>query len=334
MIQIYNNPKGEAYHKLLDYAAKHSPLFVLAVRQQLAHNGSHYEVLEKLAPYLVKKVRTDNSLQHQLSIAYSPNDWLYFYACHEASIAILKSFSNSLLDWQHPRLPEDLCFLDHEEQDWLITIAHEGIMRLLVTEDEAERLSAEIQGLFLKGQFNQELDKLLADAEWHQAEYLDISGYGIKTIPEQLCRVRSLKSLKLFEQYIDHLPDRFFDLTRLESITLWTTNMHNLPSAIQRLQRLKHLAIYCGCYHDTPETGVIIRKEEVHFNELPTEIGELQSLESLDIQYTALRGLPETLKRLKNLRHLNLTNNMIQAKPPVLDEMIYLETCMLMKNDG
>lgn len=134
LIHIYNNPKGEACRRLLDYAVKHASTFVLADRHQLAKEDSYDDVLLKLQPYLIKQVKTNRALmrQEQLSIAYSAKDWVCFYECNAASVAILQAAADSLLDWQHPRLPEDLCFLDHEEKDWLINIAHEGIMKLKV----------------------------------------------------------------------------------------------------------------------------------------------------------------------------------------------------------
>lgn len=327
MIHIYNNPKGEAYRRLLDYAAQHSPSFVLAKRHQLGQHESCTEVFEKLRPFLVKKVRTSESLRRRssLSIAYSPNDWLYFYECREDAIDILKSAADSLLDWQHPHLPEDLCFLDDEEEDWLINIAHEGILRLHITEEEAEKLSSEIQGLFLTGQFNRDLSRLLADAVRHQAEHLEISGYGIRTLPEALFQAHDLRSLTLFEPHIDRLPERLFDLVGLEKLIIWTTNLYNLPSAIRQLQQLKHLTIYCGCYQGTPPDGIVLKKEEVFFNQLPPEIGELQNLVSLDIQYTALRGLPASMKRLSNLKRLTLINHLMEARPSVLDEMPHVK---------
>lgn len=327
MIKIYNNPKGQAYRQLLDYAANHAPVFVLADRYDLSRHGSCFEVFEKLKPYLIKKELT--KLSHKKrprhSIDYTYNSYIYYYECNEQSLEILKSVANSLLDWQHPHLPEDLCFLDHEENDWLINIAHESIMQIRISEEEAEKLSQKIRGLFLTGTFNKDLNRLLDDAIRHEAEYLYISGYGIKTIPEQLFQVHSLKFLNLFEQHIDRLPEPLFNLTGLEKLIIWTTNMHNLPSAVKQLKQLKHLTIYCGCYHESPKDGKIIKKEEVFFNRLPDEIGELSSLESLDIQYTALRGLPESIRQLKRLKSLNVSNNLIASRPPVLDHMPHVE---------
>jgi len=329
LIQIYNNPRGEAYRRLLDVAAEHCPVFVLAERQQFGRDTTARAVLEKLNPHLLKKIRTSESGEHRkLHIAYTRDAWLYFYDCNPQSIEILKSSADSLLAWQHPDLPEDLSFLDHDGNEWLVNIAHEGMMHLRISEEMAERWSREIQGLFLKGCFNQDLDRLLEDAVRHQAEHLELTGYGIRELPERLFEIRSLKSLTIFEQHLDRLPERLFDLTQLEKLIVWTANLHNLPGAVKNLRQLKHLTIYCGCYNRTPQDGNIIRQEEVSFNRLPPEIGELRNLEVLDIQYTALRDLPDTIRSLGNLRSLNLTRNMFDSRPEVLEYMQHVNVIL------
>jgi Leucine-rich repeat (LRR) protein len=329
LIKIYNNPKGEAYRRLLDVAASHCSSFVLVERWQLKRDTAVQSVFEKLKPHLLKKIGTSESGEHRkLNIAYTQDAWLYFYDCNPQSIEILKSSADSLLDWQHPNLPEDLSFLDHDGNEWLVNIAHEEMMHLRISEEMAERLSREIQGLFLKGRFNQDLDRLLEDAVRHQAGQLEITGYGIRELPERLFDVHSLKSLSIFEQDVDHLPERLFELTGLEKLIVWTANLHNLPSAIKNLQQLRHLTIYCGCYNRAPEHGSIIKQEDVSFNRLPPEIGKLHNLEVLDIQYTALRDLPDTFKNLRNLRSLILRRNLFESKPRVLEEMKHVHVIL------
>jgi len=155
LITIYNNPKGEAYRRLLDVAVAHCPSFVLAERYPLQADGTARAVFVKLEPYLLQKVSArELRQQRKLEINYSRDGWIYFYACTPESIEILKSSADSLLDWRHPALPEDLGFLDHDGNEWLSNIAHEEMMQLRISEEMAERLSQEIQGLFLKGRFN------------------------------------------------------------------------------------------------------------------------------------------------------------------------------------
>lgn len=97
MITIYNNPKGEAYRRLLDVAAAHCPSFVLSERYPLGWDASARKVFDKLWPYLLKKVSTREPGPHRnLSIAYSRNAWIHYYACTPESIEVLKDSADSM----------------------------------------------------------------------------------------------------------------------------------------------------------------------------------------------------------------------------------------------
>ncbi|WP_342418902.1 hypothetical protein [Paenibacillus sp. FSL H8-0168] len=105
--------------------------------------------------------------------------------------------------------------------------------------------------------------------------------------------------------------------------------MEELPADIAKLTRLKSLRISCGCY-DRPAPDVkVIPKEELAFRHLPPEIGELQQLEYLDIQYSGIRTLPPEIQNLNNLRSLDIVNGFIESAPDFIYKMTWLDRFLI-----
>jgi hypothetical protein len=134
LINIINEPTGKAYFRLLDYLLKTSDKFSLTVHNQLRKYNRVYDILEALDDYLIEVVSEEDFLFN----GYSEGK-VYIYKFTSESLEILKKSTNRLYQWQHPRLPEDLCFFDKDWNIKLITVAHEG-MNGLVVSDETERL--------------------------------------------------------------------------------------------------------------------------------------------------------------------------------------------------
>ncbi|MBE1443717.1 leucine-rich repeat domain-containing protein [Paenibacillus sp. OAS669] len=267
-----------------------------------------------------------------LEIAYSYGATVYFYrSCQEAA-QVLKEEADGLLAWQHPKLPEDLCFLDDSGKDWLINIAHEEIMTLNMDEEEGKALSEQVNGLFLQGEFNAELDAFLNDAIRHNAEKLYLSGYDLDHVPEKISRVTSLKSLTIFEGRIRRLPESLFELEQLEELIVYTADLLPLPKEIGRLHRLKRLQISCCSYYRWGEGEPLPAKETGSFRELPDEIGQLSQLEHLTINATPLSRLPSSIVNLKRLSFVDLSNNLFESRPIELSKLPSLQHVMFYQN--
>ncbi|WP_159884763.1 leucine-rich repeat domain-containing protein [Paenibacillus puerhi] len=314
MLRIDNNPSGEAYRRLIDYAITHASFFVLAERGQLARDRDVGLLLRKLRPYLLKTYES-GVVMGTNAIGYTYEDTIYVYRCCPEVGELLKSAAGSLFDWQHPKLPEDLGFWDGQERDWLVNIAHERMASLQAGEEEAARLREELRGVFLRGAFNQELEPYLADALHHGADRLYLSGFRLQEVPDGVGRISTLKLLEIFEQDIRRLPASLFDLEQLEQLTIYTADLEAIPPEIGRLTNLTHLTIGC-CSYDRPQPGEpMISIEDVTLQELPAEIGRLTKLESLRINATGLRRLPPELAELKQLKYLDLSRNRLEAVP-------------------
>ncbi|MBU3144945.1 hypothetical protein [Clostridium sp. CF012] len=59
---------------------------------------------------------------------------------------IIKKVSNSLHDWVHPDLPEDLSFIKHNK-DWLTNTSHEQESYILTDDKEEIDKIIKIEGL-------------------------------------------------------------------------------------------------------------------------------------------------------------------------------------------
>lgn len=332
MIRMYTDPKGEAYKQVIDIAIRNSACFVLSERLWHLAEGEekpYASVLEALEPYLVKTIIIQGEniedvikvKESYRSHAFYTAGTYYLYRCCDESGNLLKQMANQLSDWNSPKLPEDLCFLKEGGGDFLYSIVHENMYGIDVTDDEAMVLMDQITGLFLKVEAHSDFDRLLDDAIKHQTDWLYISRHQRTNLPERIRELTELRELIIFEQDLFHLPEGLFELSKLDSLTIQTADLANIPASIAKLKNLRVLNIQCGSY-DRPTPGFQIKpKEEIHLNVIPAEIGELENLEQLTIQYTSIRELPIELKKLKKLRLLNIAMNRIDEKPDFLNEM-------------
>ncbi|CAN7541792.1 leucine-rich repeat domain-containing protein [Paenibacillus sp. LjRoot153] len=331
-MRMYTDPKGEAYEQVIDLAIRNSECFVLSERLWHLADGEeklYTSALEALEPYLEKTIiiqgeNIEDVIQIKKSYrshAFYTAGTYYLYKCCDESGKILKQMANQLSDWIFPKLPEDLCFLKEGGGDFLYSIVHEHEYGMDVTEEEAVALMDQITGLFLKVEAHSDFDRLLDDAIKHKTDWLYISRHQLKELPERIRELTELRELVIFEQDLFHLPEGLFELSKLDSLTIQTADLAYIPASIAKLKNLRVLCIQCGSY-DRPTPGFQIKpKEEIHLNVIPAEIGELEKLEQLTIQYTSIHELPIELMKLKKLRLLNVSMCMIERKPDFLKDM-------------
>ncbi|UJF35902.1 leucine-rich repeat domain-containing protein [Paenibacillus hexagrammi] len=331
-MRLHTDPRGEAYQQIIDIAIRKSEYFVLS--EKLANAAepkrrSHLEALEALEPYLEKTVvihgESIDEIMHvkkaYRSRAFYTAGTHYLYRCSAESGRILQQLANRLSDWAFPHLPEDLCFLKQGGGDFLYSVVHEHMYGMEITEEEATELSSAISGLFLDLKVHQDFDRLLDDAIRHRTDWLYISRHGLTELPERIRELTELRELEIFEQDLYRLPEVLFELSKLECLKILTADLESIPASISRLSNLRELSVHCGS-SDRPTPGWRVKpKEEISLNYIPPEIGELQNLQLLTIQYNSIHELPLELLKLKNLRILNISMCMIKQKPGFLKQM-------------
>ena len=116
---ILNEPKGENYRQLIQLAFDKCDTFLFIKHSQLTYNQSFDTLLEELKDdFIYKKVQ--NKWPGTISV---PTAMVYYFRTSEKSRKIIKNITHSLFNWQAPNLPDDLCFLNNN-QEWLVTTAH------------------------------------------------------------------------------------------------------------------------------------------------------------------------------------------------------------------
>ncbi|MCZ8523286.1 MULTISPECIES: leucine-rich repeat domain-containing protein [Paenibacillus] len=322
MLKIENDPKGEAYRRLIDYAMEHAAMFALADGRippdedepVVPGGGRTGALLRRLQPYLLRTYTMDE-VRRRNAIGYGMEGTVYVYRCCTEAAEVLKKAASSMYAWQCPDLPEDLSFWDADEEDFLSNTAHEEMLYIRLSEEEGRALAEAIPGVFVRGTFNRELDAYLDDALRHGAEKVYLMRNGLQEIPEKLLAIRTLTHLTIFEQDIRRLPPGLFELHRLESLTVNTADLEAIPPEIGRLENLEYLSIGC-CSYDRPDQAEhMIGIGEVTLRELPPEIGQLTKLQCLHINATGLRQIPAELAQLKELQVLDLSRNRLEEVP-------------------
>jgi hypothetical protein len=137
-------PKGETYRALVDYAATRCDKVLLVVRGSLPLDPSAEAALNRLSAYL--HMSSDRS-EWPGTTLISGTARVLQYRLSEGCAAALKECAVGLYSWRQPLLPEDLCFLRSDGSPFLVSIAHERDGYLELSEAEMQRLLADIPRL-------------------------------------------------------------------------------------------------------------------------------------------------------------------------------------------
>ncbi|PWA52817.1 disease resistance protein (TIR-NBS-LRR class) [Artemisia annua] len=147
--------------------------------------------------------------------------------------------------------------------------------------------------------------------------YLNLNGCSrINTILfiKRLVSIEVLCLTRLFlEKFPDIIPENYNN--RLIEFQFRYNDIEELPSSIENLQKLVYLDLHscrklrslpksiCGLRHlrSLKLYGCIIE-------ELPEDIGRLESLEKLNLSFTRIKHLPDSICMLKHLKNLNLSS--------------------------
>ena len=154
----------------------------------------------------------------------------------------------------------------------------------------------------------------------------------LETLPRSFYKLKSLEILILFGCCkIDDLAD---DLGEMESLTTLRANntaITQVPFTIVKLKNLKHLSL-CGCKGSPSETLPSLFCSQIpSINLLPAWLQGLNSLTELCLRECNLPdgAIPTDIGSLCSLRSLDLGGNSFSSLPPSLGGLLQLTTFKL-----
>lgn len=134
---LLEEPTGDVYRKLIDYATSNCHTALLVVRHSIPLASRGKGILDQLAAFLR---RQEDSSEWPGTRLLDSTALVLQYEFGPGCANVLKESAEALYDWKQPSLPEDLCLLRDDADPWLVSIAHERDGYLYLSQDEARNL--------------------------------------------------------------------------------------------------------------------------------------------------------------------------------------------------
>lgn len=136
----------------------------------------------------------------------------------------------------------------------------------------------------------------------------------------------SLRTLSLYSNELDHIPDKIFDLAALVKLDLSFNRIDTVSSDIRKLKRLSFLSLSYNNVSFLPEELGSLSLLKIFFiqnnrlRELPGSFSEL-SLSKFDVGHNRLDAFPYWVIKNPNLEELYINNNLIPEIPEGIEKV-------------
>lgn len=334
MISIIQEPLGETYKKLIEYAAKRSSKFALVHNLSFSEaEKKYFNILAQMEPYLIKKIK-HNSWPGITN--YGCCSVIYYFQCNRDTVSILQNTANSLYQWILPKLPMDLSFIDENNYEWFVSVSHERDSWLNICDEEKQKILDYVPNLQLGESESKTVEQLLQDK---RATYLSLNHMNLHKLPEEIGDFKNLRTLSIEDDSIIEIPEFIGGLTNLEILSIAGRKISSIPSSIFNLSKLKELKI------ENTDVSVIskdIRKlknltvlvlSNNKITALPDEICELNYLWVMFVSFNKIEKLPKDIGKLTNLWYMGIHNNKIKKLPESIRDIPELKYISMFNNE-
>ncbi|KAF3783282.1 SUPPRESSOR OF npr1-1 CONSTITUTIVE 1 protein [Nymphaea thermarum] len=146
--------------------------------------------------------------------------------------------------------------------------------------------------------------------------YLSLKGcISMTNLPQEIWQLTSLEVLDMSDcTQIATLPPQLGYLKSLRQLFLGRTSITTMPEAMGHLKQLKYLSLQqCSSLREIHKCVCSLHNLEevdaancVHLASLPNSLGNLKSLRKLDLSWTAIEELPDSIASLEKLEVLTV----------------------------
>lgn len=197
--------------------------------------------------------------------------------------------------------------------------------------------------------------------ELGQLVELDMSHNCLRSLSEDVGRLRGLKKLCLSHNKILNLPAQIGALHFLEELDISFNDLHDFPRSFSSLAKLRTLdadhnklnrfpaeILALGELEELDLSGnkfealpaditrlrptKILWLSSLHMSSLPDTFGHLHNLESLMLDGNSLTALPSSFTQLQKLKMINLSSNEFEEFPLAVLSITCLEELYLSRN--
>ena len=166
---------------------------------------------------------------------------------------------------------------------------------------------------------------------------IDFSSTNINEIPRQILNLGNLRVLDMRNNAIEQLPNDWNKCVNITCLDLSENPLFTIPASFGQLQKVEILKLESCCLSEFPE--VLLQLQSLQdldlghnlLSSLPDKFDKLH-LKRLNLQDNLFRSLPQALGNHSKLQYLNLSSCRFNEWPPVISKLRNLKDLYMSGN--